>query len=876
MIKQNSLIPFTGLSILAGIIVLSSPYPISSQAEKFTVQINGENTGSGTIINRDLDQNKYTVLTSWHVVKYPGEYSVTTFDNKKHKISGIHTLPDMDLALVEFTSKSPGKKPYQIADFGDSKNITAGASFYVSGYRNPRSRRPKRNYLFQDANILSLQSLAEEGYRIVHDQALIPGTSGGAIVDQQARIIGVNGILTKEGTDKQNFGFGIPIQFYQARKEDFVPIIAQKKQKLTATSSNFCIEEETEPVNLQQNELTTKIDLISTSPASHFGDVKTAAIKNNMIVTGSEDKTLKIWNRETRELQNTLTGHTAAVTGVKITEQNIISSSYDGTIRFWDLVDHSTECILPAHSSSVNTIAVSQNGKFLVSGGGDKTIKIWDLNSKKLLNTIEAKNEQNKQGHGGSIYSIAISEDNRKIISGSGDKTIKVWELETGKLISTLVDQRTSRQLTRKAIKRRAKSNKDTKVKPFQVSHEASVDSLAISSKNSNNQKFIISGASDNLIKIWELETGKLKRTLKGHKSSVRDLELVGNILISADNNYETVKVWDLRTGSAKGTFNSNNYFWFSSLAISDDGKTLVSASQDEAIKVVDIATGQREQPLRANTNSILTVAIGDNHIFHATRNNTITVKNPETGEIEYSLQGHTADVTSLAVWGNFLVSASKDKTIRIWNLTTWELERTIRNFSDPITRSIAISEDGQKIVTGSYRTIKIWDLATGKLEQLLDAHNDGVNAIAIRGDYIVSGGGDKTIKVRSLATGELQYPPLKSHKASITSIALSQDQIFSTSYDKTIKVWDLNTGKLEETLTDHDAAVNSLAISDNILVSGSRDGIIETRNLTTNKLEHVIQAHPASVNSVAIKGDTIVSGSSDNTIKIWQIKSGR
>ena len=86
-------------------------------------------------------------------------------------------------------------------------------------------------------------------------------------------------------------------------------------------------------------------------------------------------------------------------------------------------------------------------------------------------------------------------------------------------------------------------------------------------------------------------------------------------------------------------------------------------------------------------------------------------------------------------------------------------------------------------MVTGSYKTIKIWDLPTGKLEKFITAHNDGVNAIAIQGDTIVSGGGNKTIEVRSLATGELKYSPLKGHNASINSIAVSGDKIFSASY---------------------------------------------------------------------------------------------
>ena len=888
MKNQTSLLPLTGLSFLVGLIILSSPSPIATQAKKFTVQINGENTGSGTII--DHDKSKYTVLTSWHVVKYPGEYTITTFDNKKHKISAIKHLPDVDLALVEFSGKPKKVEAYQLAKFGDSKNITSGVPLYVSGYPNPYTKRPKRNYLLQTARALSLQSLAEEGYRIVHDRRLIPGTSGAAIVDHQARLVGVNGIRTKEGTSDLNIGIGIPIQIYQAGQDKFVNVASYKNKKAPKKQSDTSEAQENLDLLVtaesQTKNVTTKYRATYVSPAGHFGDVNAVAMVGDIIVTGSEDATVKVWNRVSGKLQTTLVGHTAGVTEVAITDNTIISSSQDGTIRFWDLTTGEEKQILKEHNAAVDAISLSKDGTILVSGSGDETIKVWDLS-----NLSTGKSLKTLKGHSAPIYSVAISENNQIIVSGSGDKTIKVWDLASDKPPKTLVDEQLSRRLTRQAMKKQAKRKTGKKVKPIQVSHEASVDSLVIS--NDNNQEFIITGGSDDLIKVWDLKTGELNRILKGHNGSVRDLAVAENILVSADSNYETVKVWNFRTGKLKRSFTSDNYFWFSSIAISEDGSTLVSASQDAAIKIRDLATGQlqkitdpltgkREHPLVANNNSIRTVTISDNHIFNASRNNTITVRNLATGELEYLLKGHTGEVNSLAVRGNILVSGSKDRTIRIWNLTNWKLERTIRNLLDPITRSIAISEDGKKLVTGSYKTIKIWDLSTGKLEKFLDTHNDGVNAIAIKGDKIISGGGDKTIEIRNLNTGELERTlPLEedqeqAHKASINSIVISGNQIYSASYDKTIKVWNINTGKLEDTFTDHAAAVNSLAISDNILVSGSRDGAIETRNLTTGKLEDIIQAHPTSVNTVAISGEIIVSGSSDNTIKIWNIENNK
>ncbi|MEM9273128.1 MAG: trypsin-like peptidase domain-containing protein [Cyanobacteria bacterium P01_F01_bin.143] len=894
MTQQKSLIPVTCLSFVVGLLVLSSPSPVATQAKKFTVQINGENSGSGTIIKQNKDN--YTVLTSWHVVKYPGNYSITTFDNKKHPITQIKNLPDVDLALVEFSGKSKSKKPYPAAELGDSKNITSGLPIYISGYLNdPGGKKPKRNYLLQPSHTLSLQSLAEEGYRIVHDHALIPGTSGGPIVDRQARIVGVNGTRTKEAKSSLGIGIGIPIQIYQAGQCDFVAVSTHKSKKPKKVEqpkkaekpvSDPCLKEKDSTVtsaDAQTEKFKSKYDQVYASPAGHFGDVNAIAMQGDIVVTGSEDATVKVWNRASGKLQNTLIGHGAPVTAVAITDKIIVTGSQDATIRLWDLETGEEKTVLDDHGASVDAIATSKDGTILVSGSGDDTVKVWDLNTTKLLKTFK--------GHKAPVYSVAISDNKQTIVSGSEDKSIKLWNLSSDKPIKTFIDEPLSRQLTRQAIKKQAKSKKGNKKKApnIQVSHNASIDSLSISQKDGDDKEFIISGGSDNLIKIWNLETGELTRTLKGHNSSVRDLAVADDILVSADSNYETVKVWNFKTGSLKRTFTSDHYFWFSSIAISEDGSTLVSASQDEAIKVINLEdgrfqkvpdpiTGEKEHPLIANNHSIRTVTISDNHIFNASRNNTITVRNLETGELEYFLKGHTDEVNSLAVRGKKLVSGSDDRTIRIWNLETWELERTIRNVLDPIVRSIAISEDGQKIVTGSYKAIKIWDLPTGKLEKFLDSHKDGVNAITIQGDTIVSGGGDKTIEVRSLTTGELSYTlPLEQdkeqgHKGSINSVIINDGKIYSASYDKTIKVWDLETGKLEETLTDHDAAVNSLAISENTLVSGSRDGAIETRNLATGQLEDIIKAHPTSVNTVAISGDTIVSGSSDNTIKIWRV----
>ena len=104
-----------------------------------------------------------------------------------------------------------------------------------------------------------------------------------------------------------------------------------------------------------------------------------------------------MWDLNTGKLLSTLGGHTGGVYG----------GAYGG----------------------VKSVAISPDSTKVVSGSGgyDNTIKVWDLNTGKLLSTLK--------GHNDHIYSVAISPDNTKIVSGSYDNTIKVWDLNTGKLL---------------------------------------------------------------------------------------------------------------------------------------------------------------------------------------------------------------------------------------------------------------------------------------------------------------------------------------------------------------------------------------------------------------------------------------------------------
>jgi WD40 repeat protein len=278
-------------------------------------------------------------------------------------------------------------------------------------------------------------------------------------------------------------------------------------------------------------------------------------------------------------------------------------------------------------------------------------------------------------------------------------------------------------------------------------------------------------------------------------------------------------------------------------VAMSRDGRTLVSGSGDKTIKFWDLNSGQLLRTLSGNTAEVLSVAL--------------------------SQDGQT--LTS--------ASFSAQEAIKIWHLPTQELHLAGGNTSK--VWSVALSPDGKTLVSSNGdKSIKIWHLPTRTLRHTLWGHSDTVWSVAVSndGNTLVSGSKDRTIKVWDLRTGVVRRT-LSGHSGRVRSVAISPDgqTLASSSWDKTIKIWNLRTGELLRTLTGHSDYVNSVTISpDNkIIASGSDDRKIKLWNLNTGALVKTLSGHSGNVNCVIFNRDgrLIISGGADKTIRVWQLQ---
>ncbi len=268
----------------------------------------------------------------------------------------------------------------------------------------------------------------------------------------------------------------------------------------------------------------------------HTGEVLAVAVSpdGRFIVSGSDDRTVKVWERESGRLLRSLEGHTDGVNAVAVSPDGrfIVSGSKDRTVKVWDAASGRLLRSLEGHTAGVNAVALSPDGRTIVSGAADRTVKVWDASDGRLLRSLE--------GHTAGVNAVAVSPDGRTIVSGANDGTVRVWDAASGRLIRSL------------------------------EGHTDWVNAVALSPDG----RTIVSGAADRTVRVWDAASGRLLRSLEGHTDWVRAVALSpdGSTIVSGSDDH-TIRAWDLESGESRLLFWNDAAIL--SLALSRDGRLL-------------------------------------------------------------------------------------------------------------------------------------------------------------------------------------------------------------------------------------------------------------------------------------------------------------
>jgi WD40 repeat protein/serine/threonine protein kinase len=591
----------------------------------------------------------------------------------------------------------------------------------------------------------------------------------------------------------------------------------------------------------------------------HTGGVRSAAFSpdGQLIVTGSDDQTARVWVAAAGKELLKLEGHTNAVNSVAFSSNGrwIVTASFDQTARVWDAATGKEILKLEGHTNAVNSAAFSSNGRWIVTASFDQTARVWDAATGEEILKLE--------GHTNAVNSVAFSPDCLRIVSGGADGTARVWDAATGR-----------------------------EELPRIEGHRGAILSVAFSP----DSRRIVTGSFLLTAQVWDADTRKELIT-------IRDIGPIGSVAFSRDghriatgNWISTASVWDADTGHKLLSIRGHEKAV--SVAFSPESQRIATAGGDAIAKVWEASSQRESLLLRGNSPDLLAVAIspdgqriatgggtfGDNGIAGVT-NQVAEIWERASGKKLFALEGHRSGISSLAFSSNglWIVSGSADQTARVWDAATGRPVCTLEGHNGTIG-SVAFSSDSQRIVTGGERdrTAKVWDAATGR--QVLDllGHKDNVRSVAFSpdGQWIVTGSDDWTARVWDAANGQEVRRLQSTDVRNILSVAFSPDgqRVVAGGWNAAV-IWEWATGLELFTLMGHIGPVCAVVFSPDgqRIVTGSYDSTAKLWDAVTGRELLTFDCDSDVISSVAFSpdGQRIVTGHvvspGDGTARVWE-----
>ncbi|MBP3957321.1 WD40 repeat domain-containing protein [Gemmata sp. G18] len=284
------------------------------------------------------------------------------------------------------------------------------------------------------------------------------------------------------------------------------------------------------------------------------------------------------------------------------------------------------------HTGATAAIAVTPNGKTLVSVSNDNSVRLWDATTGRLQKVLE--------GHTSWVGSVVLTPDSAQAVTAGGDNTIRVWDLQSGKEVAQL------------------------------KGHAVAIRGLALTADG----KTLISGASDKTCRAWDLKSGKeLKRYGEG-KDSVESVAVTPDgksVLVG--NDAGVVTVYDAKSGDIVSKFDKHDGMMVYTIVTSADGKTAISGARGKDVHVWDIATGKELRRFKGHTEQVYQIALSPDGklVASASFDKTVRIWDFESGKELKKLEGHADGVQGVCFTpdSRFVLSASWDKTVRKWRL---------------------------------------------------------------------------------------------------------------------------------------------------------------------------------------------------------------
>jgi WD40 repeat protein/DNA-binding SARP family transcriptional activator len=401
-----------------------------------------------------------------------------------------------------------------------------------------------------------------------------------------------------------------------------------------------------------------------------------------LLATGHEDGTLRVWDAEMGKLVRVMDGHGAEDVyalawrpgGDEVALGGVIGGA-DSTIRIWDVASGRLVRALRGHRSNVNGLAWSRDGALLASAGHDHTVRLWSGASGDELRTL--------RGHAAGVMSLAFGSETA--LASTQGHVIHIWD----------VPRRRVRFVLR--------------------GHDHMVSTIVWS----RDGGLLASVSLDGTVRVWDVATRRTRHVIDRSGVAAANLDPAGRLLALGDED-GSVEVWEVERGrrvwQARGHTRK-----IEAVCFSPDGGRLYSAGADGAVRVWDAARGRAGAALRApDGNAVLALAASPDGLLLACaeRSDGIVVYDLEDGASARHISGAVGYVGRLA-WsrdGRRLASSGGDRFVRLWERDGWSA-REVGQHTAWIS-AVTWSPNGALLASSSTGgEIALWDGRTGAQE---------------------------------------------------------------------------------------------------------------------------------------------------------------